>query len=127
MLRPHDREGGHPVDDPLPTFIADVEPHDITRLPHMHTTDEIEHLFPTIVAAPGINNDIDFDPDVSSVSRKGRNDRMTVAQSQQKKSDRLVALVICMNAFRDVSCALRWLDASSLVSYFQCCLYEFSG
>ena len=91
LLRPHDREGGPPVDEPLPAFIADVEPHDITRLPHMHTTNEIEQLFPTIEAAPGINNDVDFDPAVDHVSRKGRNDRVTVAHFQQKKSDRLVA------------------------------------
>ena len=57
----------------------------------MHTTDEIEHLFPTIEAAPGINNDVDFDPAVSNVSRKGRNDRVRVAHSQENKSDRLVA------------------------------------
>ena len=91
MLRPHGRDGGHPTDGPLPAFIAEVEPHDITLLPHMHTAKEIEHLFPTIDAAPGISNDVDFDPTVSNVSRKGRNDRMTVAHSQGDRSDRLVA------------------------------------
>ena len=50
-------------DNPLPTFIADFNaaPHDINVLPHMHSTTDIERLFPTIDAAPGVSNDEDFD------------------------------------------------------------------
>ena len=68
LLRPHgndDREGGHPVDDPLPTFLAtmECEPHDPDLLPHLHSADDILRLFPTIDAAPGPLNDNDYTVD----------------------------------------------------------------
>ena len=66
--RPHgnnDREGGHPVDDPLPTFIADLkcEPHDPNKLPHLHSADVIQRLFPSIDAAPEPANSKDYKVD----------------------------------------------------------------
>ena len=50
------------ADDPLPTFIADLEAkmHDPSVLPHMHSEDEIENMFPTIPAAPGPKNSEDY-------------------------------------------------------------------
>ena len=68
LLRPHggdDREGGHPIDDPLPTFLAtyEREPHNPSLLPHLHSADDILKLFPTIDAAPGPINDKDFEVD----------------------------------------------------------------
>ena len=65
LLRPHgndDREGGHPVDDPLPSFIAtmECEPHDPNLLPHLHSADDIAILFPSIGAAPGPLNAEDY-------------------------------------------------------------------
>ena len=68
LLRPHgndDREGGHPVDDPLPTLLAtyEREPHDPSLLPHQHSADDILKLFPTIDAALGPLNDMDYEVD----------------------------------------------------------------
>ena len=67
LLRPHgnDREGGHPADDPLPTFIADLkcEPHDPNELPHLHSADDIQRLFPSIDAAPEPANSKDYKVD----------------------------------------------------------------
>ena len=69
LLRPHGtdgREGGHSIDDePLPNFAVDLDaaPHNINLLPHMHPTTDIDRLFPTIDAAPGVSNDDDFDAD----------------------------------------------------------------
>ena len=77
LLRPHDvdgREGGHSTDEPLPTFVADIEsiPHDINVLPHMYSAKEIERLFPTIEAAPGLINDEDFSAEQNhGVGEKG--------------------------------------------------------
>ena len=50
--------------DPLPTFTVDMEGelHDISRLPHMHTPEEIEKFFPTITAAPLQQNTEDWIP-----------------------------------------------------------------
>ena len=50
--------------DPLPTFTVDMEGelHDISRLPHMHTPEEIEKYFPTITAAPLQQNTEDWIP-----------------------------------------------------------------
>ena len=69
LLRPHDhadREGGHPVDDPLPTFA--VEPHDPNVLPHLHSAEDIEKLFPSIDAAPEPANSNDWmvQPEISN-------------------------------------------------------------
>ena len=66
LLRPHghdNREGGHPNDDPLPTFVAnfDCKPHNPDVLPHMHSASDIDELFPTIDAAPAPINAEDFD------------------------------------------------------------------
>ena len=86
LLRPHggeDREGGHSIDDnPLPTFIADLDaaPHDINVLPHMHSTDDIERLFPTIDAAPGVSNDDDFDAEKERLTRMKDSARMPSAK-----------------------------------------------
>ena len=65
LLRPHgsdDREGGHPVDDPLPTFVVDLDckPHDPNVLPHLHSADDIQKLFPSIDAAPEPANSRDY-------------------------------------------------------------------
>ena len=50
--------------DPLPTFTVDLEGelHDVSRLPHMHTPEEIERFFPTITAAPLPQNTEDWIP-----------------------------------------------------------------
>ena len=79
LLRPHgndDREGGHRVDDPLPTFMANVEaePHDPNLLPHLHSAVDIEKLFPTIAAAPEPANSRDYTADKEDCgeSRKGQ-------------------------------------------------------
>ena len=70
LLRPmgsSDREGGHPIDSHLPAFSAEefeAELHDITRLPHMHSEDEIRKLFPTIHAAPACPNSFDWKPNL---------------------------------------------------------------
>ena len=69
LLRPMDvdgRQGDHSTgDDPLPTFVAEIEAgmHDISRLPHMHSELEIEKLFPTITAADEPENLDDWLPD----------------------------------------------------------------
>ena len=82
LLRPHggdDREGGHSIDDELlPTFVADLHaaPHDINLLPHMHSTTDIDRLFPTIDAAPGVSNDDDFDAEKERVTRMKDSARM---------------------------------------------------
>ena len=65
LLRPHgseSRQGGHPAKDPLPAFMNDFEAeiHDINILPHLHSKNDIEKLFPTIPAAPGPSNAEDF-------------------------------------------------------------------
>ena len=75
LLRQHDvdgRDGGHSTDEPLPTFITEIEstPHDINVLPHMYSAKEIERLFPTIEAAPGAINDEDFDAERDHGARK---------------------------------------------------------
>jgi len=70
LLRPMDvdgRTGGHStVDtyDPLPTFATSIEAqlHDESRLPHMHSKEEIVKLFPTIEAAPACDNADDWTP-----------------------------------------------------------------
>ena len=57
------QEGGHLVEGHLPAFMAaEAELHDITRLPHMHSVDEITRLFPTIDAAAPCENDCDSIP-----------------------------------------------------------------
>ena len=76
LLRPHGhngREGGRSTDDPLPTFVAEIErePHDINVLPHMHSPELINKLFPTIDAASeGINVE-DFVPEGGEGGRQG--------------------------------------------------------
>ena len=60
------RQGGHPaISELLPAFSNEVEAqvHEIDRLPHMHSKEEIERMFPTIVAAPACENSDDWDPD----------------------------------------------------------------
>ena len=76
LLRPHDvdgREGGDSTDEPLPTFVVEIEstPHDVNVLPHMYSAKDIERLFPTIEAAPGAINDEDFDAEQDHGARKG--------------------------------------------------------
>jgi hypothetical protein len=74
LLRPHGvdgREGGHSIDDnPLPTFVADIEAevHDASVLPHMHSQKDIDHMFPTIDAAPRQDNDDDFDAEENQIA-----------------------------------------------------------
>ena len=69
MLRPKDvdgREGGHPtIDSTLPMFVTTKsdQPHDESRLPHMHSEHEIQELFPSIPAAPEPMNVNDWSPD----------------------------------------------------------------
>jgi hypothetical protein len=85
QLRPmeDDREGGHPIDSHLPAFSAEdfeAELHDVTRLPHMHTTTEIKKFFPTITAAPECQNSFDWEPNMkeemrdSNIRNKPRDD-----------------------------------------------------
>ena len=68
LLRPmgsDDRRGGHSVEgDKLPAYSAEIEAglHDAERLPHLHSTAEIERLFPSIPAAPEQENLHDWDP-----------------------------------------------------------------
>ena len=77
LLRPHDhadREGGHPIDDPLPTFA--VEPHNPNILPHLHSATDIEKLFPSIDAAPEPANSKDYEAcEVSRMSRRKNQDK----------------------------------------------------
>ena len=87
LLRPHghaDREGGHPSDDPLPTFVADVKPHDSNILPHLHSAKDIELLFPSIAAAPEPENSNDFE--VCGVSRMSRDKRTAPHRSRKDGS-----------------------------------------
>ena len=51
--------------DLLPTFAVDMEGelHDVSRLPHMHTPEEIKKYFPTIKAAPLQPNAEDWVPE----------------------------------------------------------------
>ena len=79
LLRPHDhadREGGHPIDDPLPTFA--IEPHNPDLLPHLHDVTDIEKLFPSIAAAPEPANSNDYE--TCGVSRKDQ------PESQQRRA-----------------------------------------
>ena len=68
LLRPHGNDSckdDHMTDvDPLPTFSINTEGeiHDESRLPHMHTPDEIEKYVPTITAAPLLQNTEDWIP-----------------------------------------------------------------
>ena len=68
LLRPHGNDSckdDHMTDvDPLPTFSINTEGeiHDESRLPHMHTPAEIEKYFPTITAAPLLQNTEDWIP-----------------------------------------------------------------
>ena len=61
-LRPMDatnRQGGQSSgDDPLPMFSAEIDAkvHDMNKLPHMHSRQEIEELFLTVRAEPGPNS-----------------------------------------------------------------------
>ena len=78
LLRPmdsNDRQGGHSVEgDRIPTYAADVEPeaHDESRLPHLHSDEEIDRFFPTIAAAPAQANLEDWNPDcVDELPQKG--------------------------------------------------------
>ena len=63
-LRPH----ASGAVDPLPTFVttlgdsSDGELHDVGRLPHMHSAEEIAKLFPLITAAPLQPNAEDWEP-----------------------------------------------------------------
>ena len=99
LLRPHgseDRQGGHPAHDPLPTFpVVDIEAelHDIHVLPHMHSTDKIGKIFPTIPAAPGPMNAEDL---INARSYYERNDYIVANVASKPRtiratSDRLVA------------------------------------
>ena len=71
LLRPlgsDGQPGGHLADkDLLPTFALDEveyerEPHDASRLPHLHSVGEIAKLFPRIAAAPQQENCADWIP-----------------------------------------------------------------
>ena len=68
LLRPLDvdgRQGVHPtIDSVLPTF--NVEPHDIQRLPHKHSSAEMERLFPIIRAAPERENVEDWHAELAA-------------------------------------------------------------
>ena len=76
LLRPHGSDShkdDHMADaDPLPTFTVDLEGelHDVSRLPHMHTPEEIEKLFPTITAAPLQQNTEDWIPGTEEEYRR---------------------------------------------------------
>ena len=69
LLRPHgdiNHKDGHVDDvDPLPTFVVDYEAeiHDESRLPHMHSPEEIRKYFPTIEAAAKPINVEDWVPE----------------------------------------------------------------
>ena len=96
LLRPHghdEREGGHSLDDPLPTFVVniDCEPHDLNLLPHMHSASDIDKLFPTIPAAEETNNAKDFDAEpvdrmlVDHAPRKLRADLLAAESAKNRK------------------------------------------
>ena len=77
LLRPYggdDREGGQPIDDPLPTFLNDIDEsqaHDPNILPHMYSPEQIDEMFPTIEAAPiGIHVE-DFEAGGQDEGRRG--------------------------------------------------------
>ena len=61
LSRPHgsdSREGGHSTEDPLPTFVAEIEAraHDLNHLPRMYSAEQIDEMLPTITAAPEIDH-----------------------------------------------------------------------
>ena len=61
LLRPHKAgqgEGGHPsAGDALPAFAVDeAEPHDISTLPHLHSSTDIARLFPEFAAPAEAEN-----------------------------------------------------------------------
>ena len=63
----------------MPTFLlnldTEMEMHDVGRLPHMHSAEEIAKLFPLIAAAPLQPNAEDWEPlpevNVESLKKKG--------------------------------------------------------
>ena len=79
LLRPH----GSEAVNPLPTFVTtfdgdlDGELHDVGRLPHLHSTEEIAKLFPLITAAPIQPNAEDWEPlpEYDVISLKVKSDR----------------------------------------------------
>ena len=67
LLRPKvvgGRQDGHPSNDAAAPVHALAEPevHDVCRLPHMHTVEEIERHFPKIDAAPERQSSADWHP-----------------------------------------------------------------
>ena len=87
LLRPH----GSEAVDPLPTFLlnldAEMEIHDVGRLPYMHSEEEIEGLFPLIPAAPLQENVEDWEPTPEYSEATSPRPRT----ARRMKSDRLVA------------------------------------
>ena len=87
LLRPHGSgqgEGGHPsTGDALPTFVAaedgaailEAELHDISKLPHTYSPDDIRRMFPEIKAPPLMENALDWKPardsDSPALSQEG--------------------------------------------------------
>ena len=68
LLRPNiveGRQGGHPSNDSVAPVHAMAEPeaHDVSRLPHMHSAEEIKKHFPRISAAPEQKNVDDWRPE----------------------------------------------------------------
>ena len=69
LLRPMDsvcqQDGQLAEQSPLPGFAMgelEAEIHDPTRLPHLHSEEEIRKLFPVIAAAPACENSCDWQP-----------------------------------------------------------------
>ena len=79
LLRPH----GSEAVDPLPTFVTtfegdlDGELHDVGRLPHLHSAEEIIKRFPLITAAPLQPNAEDWEPppEDNDISLKSRGEK----------------------------------------------------
>jgi hypothetical protein len=81
------RTGGHATgDDPLPTFSAEVRAHDETRLPHLHSEEEIAELFPSIDAAPEVPNMNDYDPGKPDDEKCGLPRRIPRMQERSSRS-----------------------------------------
>ena len=69
----------------MPTFVAEVEAraHDLNIVPYMYLAEQIDEVFPTITAAPEIENAEDY---IAVGLRLGR----------PSGSDHLVASVMCV-------------------------------
>ena len=94
----------------MPTFVAEVEAraHDLNILHHMYSAEQIDEMFPTITAAPEIDNAEDY---IAVGLRLGR----------LSGSDHLVASAMCvcviMFFFLVLDCARSATDSPMRLFY----------